>query len=180
VLLASLSTGHKLGLGIVGACFIAFALASSFLAPRRRPDFPGKEGLAVFVIVCFAFFAAMIAAVEIFGAEGEAKAKTAAPAQQAGPVVATVQVREVEFKIVPVPATLPKAGRVTFVVENAGKIQHDLALQGAGVSASTKTPLISPGQTAKLTVTLAAGTYTLYCTVPGHRAAGMVATLVVK
>ena len=179
MLLASLSTGHKLGLGIVGACFIAFALASSFLAPRRRPDFPGKDGLAVFVIVCFAFFAAMIAAVEIFGAEGEAKAKTAAPAQQAGPA-ATVQVREVEFKIVPVPATLPKAGRVTFVVENAGKIQHDLALQGAGVSASTKTPLISPGQTAKLTVTLAVGTYTLYCTVPGHRAAGMVATLVVK
>ena len=46
--------------------------------------------------------------------------------------------------------------------------------------ASTKTPLISPGQSAKLTVTLAAGTYTLYCTVPGHRAAGMVAKLVVK
>lgn len=179
MLLASLSTGHKLGLGIVGACFVAFALSSSFLAPRRRPDFPGKNGLGVFVIVCFAFFAAMISAVEIFGAEGEAKAKTAAPAQQAGPA-ATVRVREVEFKIVPVPAALPKAGRVTFVVDNAGKIQHDLALQGTGVSAATKTPLISPGQTAKLSVTLAAGTYTLYCTVPGHRAAGMVAKLVVK
>lgn len=179
MLLASLSTGHKLGLGIVGACFVAFALTSAFLAPRRRPDFPGKNGLGVFVIVCFAFFAAMISAVEIFGAEGEAKANAEAPAQQAGPA-ATVRVREVEFKISPVPATVPKAGKVTFVVENAGKIQHDLALQGAGVSAATKTPLISPGQTAKLTVTLAAGTYTLYCTVPGHRAAGMVAKLVVK
>ena len=179
MLLAALSTGHKLGLGIVAACFIAFALASSFLAPRRRPDFPGKSGLGVFAIASFVLFAAMISAVEIFGAEGEAKANAKAPAQQAGPA-ATVRVRESEFKIAPAPATVPAAGKVTFVVENAGKIQHDLALEGAGVTASTKTSLISPGQSAKLTVTLAAGTYTLYCSVPGHRAAGMVAKLVVK
>ena len=179
MLIAALSSGHKLGLAIVAACFIAFALASSFLAPRRRPDFPGKNGLGVFVIVCFVFFAAMISAVEIFGAEGEAKATAEAPAQQAGPAT-TVQVRESEFKIVPAPATVPAAGKVTFVVTNAGKIQHDLTLEGAGVSASTKTPLISSGKSAKLTVTLAAGTYTLYCSVPGHRAAGMVAKLVVK
>ena len=179
MLLAGLSTGHKLGLAIVAACFIAFALGSSFLAPRRRPDFPGKNGLRAFVIVCFLFFAAMISAVEIFGAEGEAKASAQAPAQQAGPAT-TVQVRESEFKIATASATVAAAGKVTFVVKNAGKIPHDLALQGAGVSASTKTPLISPGQSAKLTVTLAAGTYTLYCTVPGHRAAGMVAKLVVK
>jgi len=120
----------------------------------------------------------MISAVEIFGAESEAKATAEAPAQQAGPAL-TVRVRESEFKIA-APATVAKAGKVTFVVQNAGKIQHDLALQGTGVSASTKTPLISPGKSAKLTVTLAAGTYTLYCTVPGHRAAGMVAKLVVK
>ena len=179
MLLAALSTGHKLGLGIVGACFIAFALASSFLAPRRRPDFPGKNGLGLFAIASFLFFAAMISAVEIFGTESEAKANAEAPAQRAGPAV-TVHVRESEFKIAAVPATVAKAGKVTFVVENAGKIQHDLALQGTGVSASTKTPLISPGKSAKLSVTLAAGTYTLYCSVPGHRAAGMVAKLVVK
>lgn len=177
MLIAGLSTGHKLGLAIVAACFIAFALGSSFLAPRRRPDFPGKNGLGVFAIVCFLFFAAMISAVEIFGAEGEAKASASAPAQRAGPAT-TVQVRESEFKIATAPATVAAAGKVTFVVKNAGKIQHDLAVQGA--AGAPKTALISPGQSAKLTVTLAAGTYTLYCTVPGHRAAGMVAKLLVK
>jgi uncharacterized cupredoxin-like copper-binding protein len=177
VLLAGLSTGHKLGLAIVAACFIAFALGSSFLAPRRRPDFPGKNGLGVFAIVCFVFFAAMISAVEIFGAEGEAKANGNASAQQAGPAT-TVQVRESEFKITPAPASVAAPGKVTFVATNAGKIPHDLAVQGS--SGTTKTALISPGKSAKLTVTLAAGTYTLYCSVPGHRAAGMVAKLVVK
>ena len=63
------------------------------------------------------------------------------------------------------------------MVKNAGKIQHDLAVQGGAVNA--KTPLLNPGQTAKLTVKLPAGTYTLFCTVPGHRAAGMVAKLTV-
>jgi len=59
-------------------------------------------------------------------------------------------------------------------VKNVGKIPHDLALQGGA-----KTALISPGKSATLTVTLKPGTYTLYCSVPGHRQAGMVAKLTV-
>ena len=36
------------------------------------------------------------------------------------------------------------------------------------------------GGTKVLSVKLAAGTYTFYCSVPGHRMAGMVGTLTVK
>ncbi len=179
LLLAGLTTGHKIGLAVVAIVFILFALASSFLAPRRWPDFPGKNGLPVFVIACFALFAAMIAAVQVFGREAkEAKAAPAAataPAK-AGPVTAT----ETEFKIALSTAAVAAPGKVTIDVKNAGKIQHDLAVQGPGVSAAAKTALINPGASATLTVTLAAGKYTLYCTVPGHRAAGMVTTLTVK
>jgi hypothetical protein len=57
------------GLAVVGAIFIAFALTSSFLAPRRWPDFPGPHGLSVFIIACFVLFAAMLTAVEVFGVE---------------------------------------------------------------------------------------------------------------
>jgi len=168
VLLAGLSTGHKIGLGVVAIAFISFALASSFLAPRRRPDFPGKNGLSVFVIACFVLFAAMISAVEIFGSESEAKGAGEAATGK------TVKVQEKEFKISLASKTVP-AGRVTFVVENVGKIQHDLAIQGG-----KRTPLISGGQSAKLTATLKAGTYTLYCTVAGHRKLGMVTRLTVS
>jgi len=176
VLLAGLSTGHKIGLGVVAVVFIAFALASSFLAPRRRPDFPGKNGLSVFVIACFVLFAAMIAAVETFGGESAAKGAEH-PAPKEGAPAKTIKVSESEFKIVlPAAKTLP-AGKVTFVVQNAGKIPHDLAVKGPAVTGPAKTPLISPGQNAKLTVSLGTGSYTLYCSVPGHEAAGMKAEL---
>lgn len=69
MLLAGLSNGHMVGLAVVGAIFIGFALASSFLAPRRWPDFPGESGLPVFIIVCFVLFVGMLTAVEVFGVE---------------------------------------------------------------------------------------------------------------
>ena len=170
MLLAGLSTGHKVGLGVVAIVFIAFALTSSFIAPRRRADFPGKNGLSVFVIACVALFASMIAAVEIFGAESEAKGAERPAAAAAGK---TVQVQEKEFKITLASTSVP-AGSVTFVIANVGKIPHDLAIQGG-----SKSPLIGAGKTGKLTATLKKGTVTLYCSVPGHRQLGMVAKLTV-
>lgn len=170
MLLAGLSAGHKVGLGVAAIVFIAFALTSSFLAPRRRADFPGQNGLSVFVIACVALFAAMIAAVEIFGAESEAKGAEHAAAPTAGK---TIQVQEKEFKIT-LASTTVAAGTVTFAVKNVGKIPHDLAIQGG-----TKSSLIAAGKTGKLTTTLKKGTVTLYCSVPGHRQLGMVTKLTV-
>ena len=66
-MVVALSTGHEVGLIVVAAVFIAFALASSFLVPRYKPDFPGPAGLSVFVIGSFVLFGLMIAAVNFFG-----------------------------------------------------------------------------------------------------------------
>jgi cytochrome c6 len=72
---AGLSTSHKFGLAAVGAAFIAFALISSFVLPKRNPNFPGDR-MKLYVTVCVLFFAAMVAAVIILGKEGkEAKAE---------------------------------------------------------------------------------------------------------
>jgi uncharacterized cupredoxin-like copper-binding protein len=172
VLLAALSTGNKIGLAVVGGTFIAFALVSSFVLPRKRSEFPGKNGLSVFILASVVLFIAMITAVVVFGVESEAKGaeKTGAAPAAAGHRVPVV---ETEFKIA-LPAQKVAPGKVTFVVKNAGHIGHDLVVSGPGVSAAAKTPLIAAGKGATLTVTLAAGSYTVYCSVPGHRAAGMV------
>ena len=71
VLLAGLATGNKIGIAVVAAVFIAFALLSSFVAPRRWPDFPGRNGLSVFIIASFVLFAAMLTAVVVLAVEHE-------------------------------------------------------------------------------------------------------------
>jgi lipopolysaccharide export LptBFGC system permease protein LptF len=80
----ALSTGHEIGLGVTALIFILFALASSFVFPRFRPDYPG-HGLLAFIVVAFVFFFGMLTAVEVFGAEskhGEAAAAETTTAQQ--------------------------------------------------------------------------------------------------
>ena len=173
MVIAGLTTGHAVGLGVVALIFVTFALLSSFVGPRWRPDFPGKSGLRIFIVISFLLFAAMLGAVAVFGAEKTEKVAEAQAVAAGKPVAVT----ENEFHVILASKTLP-TGTYTFVVKNAGKIQHDLAVQGGAVNA--KTPLINPGSTAKVTVKLPAGTYTLYCTVPGHKAAGMVAKLTVS
>jgi uncharacterized cupredoxin-like copper-binding protein len=66
-----------------------------------------------------------------------------------------------------------KHGTVTFSVKNGGAgLMHDFKINGK------KTPVLSPGKSASLTVTFAkAGSYPYQCTVAGHAAAGMKGTL---
>jgi sulfite dehydrogenase len=65
---AELTTGHKVGLAVVGAAFIVFALVSSFVLPRRMPNFPGRF-MGLYLTIAVLFFVAMLAAVLIFGKE---------------------------------------------------------------------------------------------------------------
>jgi hypothetical protein len=67
VLASEIPLGHEIGLIIVAAVFIAFALVVSFLVPRYKPDFPGPDGMSVFVIASVLLFALMVAAVNFFG-----------------------------------------------------------------------------------------------------------------
>ena len=71
----ALSTGHQIALGAMGAAFIIFSLVSSFVLPQRNPNFPGRAR-NLYLVVCVAFFLAMMGAVLVFGVEEkEAEAK---------------------------------------------------------------------------------------------------------
>ena len=71
LVVAGLSSGHEIALAVVAAAFIVFALVSSFVIPRRSPNFPGR-GMAWYIVLCVLFFGAMIAAVIVLGKEREA------------------------------------------------------------------------------------------------------------
>jgi uncharacterized cupredoxin-like copper-binding protein len=182
MLLLGLSTGHKLGLALAVACFAGFSLVVSMLVPRWRPQFPGR-GLGVFLVAIVLLFVGMLTAVEIFGKEsGEAKAEarattatTATTEKKAS--TRTVEVKEAEFKIQVAESSLP-AGSYAFEVRNDGKVPHNLVVKSDGVNAST--PNIEAGQSKSLKVDLKPGTYELYCSIPGHKQAGMDVKLTVS
>jgi uncharacterized cupredoxin-like copper-binding protein len=171
VTIAALSTGHKVGLLVMALIFIAFSLFSAFVAPRSRPNFPGK-GLGVFVVTCFVLFFLMLASVVVFGVESkEHTANAAAPAK----AKQVVQAVESEWRV-QLPSKTGPAGAYTFHVVNKGKVPHNLTIDGPGVqSAHTKT--LAPGESADLNAQLAKGTYDLYCSIPGHKQLGMDAKL---
>jgi uncharacterized cupredoxin-like copper-binding protein len=175
VLLFGLSSGNKTAIIVMAAIFTGFALLCSLLIPRWRPQFPGRA-LWLFVGICVLLFLGMMTTVIVFGKESKAAGsehQTTSAAQTttttAAPSAKTVKVAESEWKVV-LPKTL-SAGKYTFEASNQGKFPHDLAIDGPGVK--TKTSEIAAGSSAKLTISLKSGTYDFYCSLPGHKAAGM-------
>ena len=67
------------------------------------------------------------------------------------------------------------AGPIKLVMVNKSAVAHDINIEGTTV----KTP-IATNANATGTGTLKAGTYTYFCSLPGHRQAGMVGKLTVK
>jgi plastocyanin len=72
-----------------------------------------------------------------------------------------------------------KAGEVTVDFKNPQGLTHDVAIEDSGGKTVGKTELIAESATSTK-VNLKPGTYTFYCSVPGHREAGMEGTLTVK
>jgi len=72
-----------------------------------------------------------------------------------------------------------KAGKVEVEFNNPQSLTHDVAIEDASGEVVGQTELIDSGSDST-TVDLKPGTYTFFCTVPGHREAGMEGTLTVK
>ena len=72
-----------------------------------------------------------------------------------------------------------KAGKVTIDFSNSAPVEHDVAIESSAGQVVGKTPTFSGGSKT-LSVELKAGTYKFFCTVPGHRQAGMEGTLTVQ
>jgi uncharacterized cupredoxin-like copper-binding protein len=70
------------------------------------------------------------------------------------------------------------AGQVTVESPNKSTVLHDIALEGNGVSEKGET--VKDGGVSKFEVNLKPGEYTFFCSVDGHRQAGMQGKLTVK
>lgn len=98
-------------------------------------------------------------------------AATTAPSNLSTNVTVTAS----EFKFTPTSIQVPAGQQVTFTLKNAGVVEHDVTIQAAGFSLTAKA-----GQTATAQFTFdKPGTFDFFCSVPGHKDAGMRGTLTV-
>ncbi|MDY6789507.1 MAG: cupredoxin domain-containing protein [Candidatus Nanohaloarchaea archaeon] len=81
-----------------------------------------------------------------------------------------ITVEGTEYSYSPSSIELEKGQKVKVVFKNVGSIAHDIKFGKAGI----KTEVIQAGKTDTITFTAPeTGTYSFWCTVPGHRSAGM-------
>lgn len=92
----------------------------------------------------------------------------------AGGDVGTV-VTLIDGEIQPAELSIAANTDATISVTNSGTIGHNFTVEGTDFATAT----IDAGTAEDLVVNLPAGTYTYFCSVPGHREAGMVGTLTV-
>lgn len=71
-----------------------------------------------------------------------------------------------------------KPGKVMIAFTNASPLSHDVVVQSSSGATVGATPIFTGG-TKSVKLDLKAGTYTFFCSVPGHRQAGMQGTLTV-
>jgi plastocyanin len=71
-----------------------------------------------------------------------------------------------------------KAGSVTIDYDNPSPVDHSIAIEGGGETLDESE--IAADTTLTASADLEPGRFVYYCTVPGHREAGMVGTLTVK
>lgn len=72
-----------------------------------------------------------------------------------------------------------KAGAATFNFDNPASLSHDLVITSTDGTEVGKTDLIAQNK-ASFTADLKPGTYTYFCSVPGHEEGGMKGTLTVN
>jgi uncharacterized cupredoxin-like copper-binding protein len=77
------------------------------------------------------------------------------------------------------PALSAKAGSVSISFKNASPLSHNLTVADSSGAVVGATATFTGG-TRILALNLKSGTYKFYCTVPGHRQAGMEGTLTVQ
>jgi plastocyanin len=77
------------------------------------------------------------------------------------------------------PTLSATTGKVSIDFTNASPVEHNLTVESSAGKVEGSTPTFKGGSKA-VTLNLKPGTYKFFCTIPGHRMAGMEGTLTVK
>jgi uncharacterized cupredoxin-like copper-binding protein len=171
---------------IAGGVLVAWALIVSLGIGMRNPSFPStpaaqRAGMAITAVLVL--LAVSMAVVTSGGTAGKATAAPVTPqgaGAASGSVTSSLNVQadpagQLRFTARDLSA---RAGTVAIGFANLSPLAHNLTI-ARGTRVLGETPTFQ-GATKTLTLSLAPGTYTFYCSVPGHRQAGMEGRLTVQ
>lgn len=168
------ANGERAVIGI-SVVLVAAAIGASIVTAGSEEEEGGSEAHATEV------------AEEAGGGEAEeaAPAEAAPPAEESSPAPeaeggATLEISADEGGQLAydVDSLEAEAGTVEIVMGNPSSVPHNVAIDGNGVD--EKGEVVTEGGTSTATADLEPGEYSFYCSVPGHRQAGMEGTLTVE
>jgi plastocyanin len=110
---------------------------------------------------------------------GHGEAGNAAPPAAKGPGGTLQLAADPSAIAYDTPELSSKPGEVTIDFTNPAALEHDVAIEAEDGKELAASEVIAESKTS-VSTELDAGTYTFFCTVPGHREAGMEGTLSVK
>lgn len=128
-------------------------------------------GLAVAVVV--------LLAPKLPGDARQAATPAASPAASpaaVAPAAAQVTVQMIDINYIPKEFTIPADTATTVGLPNTGSIIHNFLIDALGVNSGD----VAAGGQTTVTITAPAGSYEYYCSIVGHKAAGMFGTMTVQ
>ena len=184
---------------LAGGALAIWAIVISMGLGLRRPDFPGNLGGQWVVIVVSVVLVAAATSTAVLtsgvpaaagGVRGVTGSESATTTPSAPGAVGTAPQGRATASTLSLAADpggnlrfdktqlKAPAGRVSIEFTNASSIAHNVTVANQGGTVLGATPT-KTGSSA-LNLRLPRGTYTFYCSVPGHRQAGMQGTLIVS
>lgn len=176
----------KLPFYIAGGALVLWALVLSLGIGLRNPSFPSTAAAQRLVMAVSAVLVLLTVSMAVATSGGSSAKATVAPVTQTGGEAASgsgsSSLKEEADPAGQLAYTTrnlsAKAGTVTISFTNMSPLMHNMTIaQGTKVLGATPT---FEGGSKTLTLNLKPGTYTFYCSVPGHRAAGMEGKLTVQ
>lgn len=104
------------------------------------------------------------------------QASTAVATGEGEPPLATFDVEARDLWFSPTELTVSGSGHLTIRLENTGRVAHNLTVDELGIVI-----VVTAGGTGEAVLTdVEPGTYAFYCSISGHREAGMEGTLTIQ
>ena len=173
---------------VIGGVLVLAALAISFVGIRESDSFPPNRGVMVGVTVLFIAIVGTTMAFAIVKSVDEqdkrneelAKEEGTTETTPAGPVETIDVASPADGSLVYQPDGLQaKPGNVEIDYDNPSQVPHSIAVATANGNVLAETQPAAGGKQKLDLNDLKPGKYVFYCTVPGHREAGMQGDLTV-